>query len=292
MPGMIISLSAVGANALLDWLFIFGGLGLRPLGAEGAAIATSIVRYLMLFGLAFYLLALKDRRALGLFERSAEGVEAVRKLFRIGLPLALSRALEAGAFSALTLIAGMLGSIALAGYQITLNLISLIFMAAVGTSTATMIRVGNAIGRRDALNASRAGWAGVAIVAATMGVAAIVCLALPGALGALYTDDAAVRALAASLIFIAGLFLVFDGAQMVLQGALRGLADIWITSIIQFLSWWGVSVPLGYGLADAVGLGPSGLIWAIFAGAVVSSATLAIRFRALTARATAISQGS
>lgn len=288
MPGMIISLAAVIANALLDWLFIFGGLGLSPLGAEGAALATSIVRYLMLFGLAGYLLALKDRRALGLFMRNPEVGEAVRKLFRFGLPLALSRALEAGAFSALTLIAGLLGAVALAGYQITLNLISLIFMAAVGTSTATMIRVGNAIGRRDALGASRAGWAGVAVIAAAMGIPAVACLAVPGAFAALYTDDAAVRALSASLIFIAGFFLVFDGAQMVLQGALRGLADIWITSIIQFLSWWAVSVPLGYGLAHTAGLGPSGLVWAIFAGAAVSSVTLSLRFRALTARATAL----
>ncbi len=286
-PGMIVSLAAVGANALLDWLFIFGGLGLAPMGAEGAAIATSIVRYLMLFGLAGYVLALKDRRALGLFERSTETAAAVRKLFRIGLPLALSRALEAGAFSALTLIAGLLGVVALAGYQITLNLISLIFMAAVGTSTATMIRVGNAVGRRDALNASRAGWAGVAIIAAAVGVAAIACLAVPGAFAALYSDDQTVRALAASLIFVAGFFLVFDGAQMVLQGALRGLADIWITSIIQFLSWWAVSVPLGYGLALTAGLGPDGLIWAIFAGAMVSSTTLSLRFRALTRRSAA-----
>lgn len=291
MPGMIVSLSAVGANALLDWLFIFGGLGMPALGAEGAAIATSIVRYLMLFGLAGYVLAVEDRRALGLFKPSPATAEAARRLFRIGLPLALSRALEAGAFSALTLIAGLLGAVALAGYQITLNLISLIFMAAVGTSTATMIRVGNAVGRRDALEASRAGWAGVALIAAAMGVAAILCFAAPGALAALYTDDAAVRALAGSLIVIAGAFLVFDGVQMVLQGALRGLADIWITSIIQFLSWWAVSVPLGFGLAHAAGLGPSGLIWAILAGAAVSSATLALRFRALTARAIARSQG-
>ena len=288
LPGMIASLLGVGANALLDWLFIFGGLGLPPLGAEGAAIATSIVRHLMLFGLVGYLLGLKDRRALGLFEKSAATAEAVRKLLRIGLPLALSRAFEAGAFSALTLIAGMLGSVALAGYQITLNFISLVFMVAVGTSTATMIRVGNAVGRRDALEASRAGWAGVAVIAAAMGAAAIVCLVVPGAFAAAYSDDAAVRALAASLIFIAGFFLVSDGAQMVLQGALRGLGDVWVTSIIQFLSWWAVSVPLGYGLAHAAGLGPSGLIWAIFAGAVVSSTTLAIRFRALTARAIAL----
>lgn len=284
LPGMIASLSGVAANALLDWLFVFGGLGLPPLGAEGAAIATSVVRHLMLFGLAGYLLALKDRHAFGLFERNAETAGAVRKLFRIGLPLALSRALEAGAFSALTLIAGMLGAVALAGYQITLNFISLIFMAAVGTSAATMIRVGNAVGRRDALEASRAGWAGVAIIAAAMGVTAIVCLIVPDAVAALYSDEAGVRALSASLIFIAAFFLVSDGAQMVLQGALRGLGDIWVTSIIQFLSWWAVSVPLGYGLAHAAGLGPSGLIWAIFAGAVVSSTTLAIRFRALTAR--------
>jgi len=74
---------------------------------------------------------------------------------------------------------------------------------------------------------------------------------------------------------------------MVLQGALRGLADVWAPSIIQFVSWWCVTLPLGYGLAVGAGLGASGLIWAITAGTIVSSLTLALRFRTLTRRALA-----
>jgi MATE family multidrug resistance protein len=284
VPGMVITLLALAANGLLDWLFIFGGFGLPPMGAEGAAIATSIVRHLMLFGLAGYLLTLEDRRILGLLDWHDTALGVVRKLCRLGLPLALSRALESGAFSALTLIAGLIGPAALAGYQITYNLIGLVFMAAVGTSTATMIRVGNAVGRRDALGASRAGWAGVLVVSAVTALATAVFFAAPAALASLYTDEPGLRALAAALIFIGGFTLVLDGAQMVLQGALRGLADIWTTSLIQFSAWWVVCVPLGYGLALASGLGPSGLIWAILAGAIVASSVSALRFRALTAR--------
>jgi MATE family multidrug resistance protein len=284
VPGMVITLFGLGANVLLDWVFIFGRLGLPPMGAEGAAITTSIVRHLMLFALAGYLLAMRDREALGIFARSRAGLEVVGKLCRLGLPLAISRALESGAFSALTLIAGLIGPAALAGYQITYNLIGLVFMAAVGTATATMIRVGNAVGRRNAREASRAGWAGVLVVSSVTTAAMIVFFAMPEALASLYTDKPALRALVTTLIFIGGFTLILDGAQMVLQGALRGLADIWTTSAIQFSAWWVVCVPLSYGLSLSVGLGPEGLIWAILAGSIVAASTSALRFRVLTAR--------
>ncbi|MGD9538315.1 MAG: MATE family efflux transporter [Alphaproteobacteria bacterium] len=284
VPGMVITFLGLAANGLLDWLFIFGGLGLPPMGAEGAAIATSIVRHLMLFALAGYVLTLRDRKALGLLDWRDTPLSVVRKLCRLGLPLALSRGLETGAFSALTLIAGLIGPAALAGYQITYNLIGLVFMAAVGTGTATMIRVGNAVGRRDALGARRAGWAGVLVVSAVTGAATVVFFSAPAALASLYTDEPALRVIVTTLIFVGGFTLVLDGAQMVLQGALRGLADIWTTMMIQFSAWWVVCVPLGYGLALALGLGPSGLIWAILAGSIVAAGVSALRFRVLTAR--------
>lgn len=284
LPGMIVSLSAVLANALLDWLFIYGGLGLPPLGAEGAAIATSIVRWLMLLGLLAYIARLKDRAALDLGGTWRGLWPNIARLFRLGYPLGLSRGLEAGAFSALTLIAGQIGPLALAGYQITLNLASLVFMSAVGTGSATTVRVGTALGRRDLLEAARAGWAGVMVIAVVMALATIVFLLVPGGIASLYTDDEAVRALTTTLILITAAFLICDGAQMVLQGALRGMADVWVPSIIQFVAWWCVTLPLGYVLAVPGGLGSAGLIWAITAGATVSSITLALRFHRLTRR--------
>jgi MATE family multidrug resistance protein len=150
-----------------------------------------------------------------------------------------------------------------------------------------MIRVGNAVGRGDPRGISYAGWAGVALIALIMAIAMVVFLAIPGTLAVLYTSDGQVSSLAGTLILIAGLLLIFDGAQVVLQGSLRGLADMWVTSGIQFLSWWAVTVPLGYGLVHGLGLGPVGLIWAIFAGALASSSALALRFRALSRRVVA-----
>jgi len=287
LPGMIVSLAAVVGNALLDWLFIYGGLGLPALGAEGAAIATSTMRWLMLFGLLFYILRLKDREALGLNESWSGVGPQLWRLFRLGYPLGLSRGMESGAFSALTLIAGGIGPIALAGYQITLNLASLVFMSAVGTGAATTVRVGQAFGRRQPLDVARAGWAGVFIIGLMMAIAVVIFMALPGGIASLYSDDEGVRALTRTLIMVAAAFLIFDGAQMVLQGALRGLADVWATSLIQFISWWVVTLPLGYVLAVPFDMGAAGLVWSIAAGSIVSSFTLGFRFRTLTRRAQA-----
>ena len=103
-------------------------------------------------------------------------------------------------------------------------------------------------------------------------------------LARLYTDDPAVLPLAASLIGICGIILVFDGTQAVLMGALRGIADVWVPPGLQLISWWAVTVPIGYVLAFVVGIGTDGLMWGILAGALCASVLLSGRFVAVSRR--------
>ena len=151
------------------------------------------------------------------------------------------------------MLAGNLGTVPLAAYQIGYNLIGLVFMVAIGTAAASMIRVGNAVGRRNPTDIARAGWAGVLLIACLMAGFAGPFLGLGMPLAGLYTDDPAVLPLAASLIGICGIILVFDGMQAVLMGALRGIADVWVPPGLQLISWWGITVPIGYVLAFVVG---------------------------------------
>ena len=284
LPVMMLTISAVFANAGLNVIFIYGALGAPEMGAEGAALATSIIRWVMFAVLALYVLRLRDRADLGIAGAIRNFRQTARKLRRIGIPMGTARGLEAAAFSALTMMAGLIGTVSLAGYQIAFNLVALVFMSAIGVAGAGTIRVGNAVGRHNSCDIRRAGWAGLSLICLIMAVFAGLFVGLGTQLADIYTDDAAVVLTAAPLIFIVGLVLVFDGGQAVLMGALRGVADIWLPPFWQFVSWWGVTVPVGYLLAFQAGLGTPGLMWGFMAGAIVSCAGLTLRFAVVSRR--------
>ena len=284
IPGMLLMFGAVLLNALLNWIFIFGNWGGPEMGAEGAAIATSLVRWVMFGALLLVVMRLPDAQALGISRRVPDFWAISKRLRRIGYPLGAARGLETAAFGALVMFAGHLGTVPLAAYQIGYNLIGLVFMIAIGTAAASMIRVGNAVGRRNPTDITRAGWAGVLLIAFLMACLAGPFLGLGMPLAGLYTDDPAVLPLAASLIGICGIILVFDGMQAVLMGALRGVADVWVPPGLQLISWWVVSVPIGYVLAFEVGVGVDGLMWGILGGALSASVLLSARFLAVARR--------
>jgi len=284
IPGMLVMFGAVLLNVLLNWILIFGNWGGPEMGAEGAAIATSLVRWVMFGALLLVVLRLTDAQSLGISQRVSDFWAVSRRLRRIGYPLGAARGLETSAFAALVMLAGHLGTVPLAAYQIGYNLIGLVFMVAIGTAAASMVRVGNAVGRRNATDIVRAGWAGVLVIACLMVCFAGPFIGLGMPLATLYTDDPAVLPLAAPLIGICGIILVFDGMQAVLMGALRGVADVWVPPGLQLISWWCITVPIGYVLAFVVGIGVDGLMWGILAGALSACVLLSGRFLAVARR--------
>ena len=284
LPGMLVMAGAVLLNALLNWVFIYGNLGGPEMGDRGAALATSMVRWLMFAALFVIVIRLPDARMLGLYGPVAGFWKISKRLRRIGYPLGAARGLETAAFSALVLLAGHLGTASLGAYQIGYSLIALVFMCAIGTASASMVRVGNAVGRRNQTDVNRAGWAGVTLIAGLMALFAGPFFGLGGSLARIFSDDPAVLALAAPLLGICGLILVFDGTQAVLIGALRGVADVWVPPGLLLLSWWCITLPIAYLLAFVIGIGVDGLMWGILAGTLCASALLAARFLAVSQR--------
>ncbi len=284
LPVMLLMVVAVIGNAGLNMIFIYGHLGAPEMGAEGAAMATSITRWVMFAVLALYVLGLSDREALGIGGAIRDFRKTAGKLLRIGIPMGAARGMEAAAFSALTMFAGLLGTVQLAGYQIAFNMVALVFMSAIGVAGASTIRIANAVGRRSATDIRRAGWSALTLIFLIMAGFAGLFFAFGTPFVEIYSDDEAVIAVAVQLMFIAGLVLIFDGWQAVLMGALRGMADLWLPPLWQFLSWWGVTVTGAYVLAFEAGLATAGLMWGFLAGAIVSSAGLVIRFILMSRR--------
>ncbi|HEY0780105.1 MAG TPA: MATE family efflux transporter [Gemmatirosa sp.] len=266
-------------NAALNWLLIYGHGGAPALGAVGSAWASTVSRWLMLG--ALYVAARGELRpVLRPWWPGAWHAAALAPALRLGLPLGAQQALEYGAFGAVGLLMGRLGTVPMAGHQATLNLASLTFMVPLGVSAAAAVRVARAVGAGDAPGARRAAGAATAVGVGFMAASAGVLLAAPRALAGLYTDDAGVLALAATLIPIAGVFQVFDGLQVVSLGVLRGLGDTRVPAAVNVVGFWLFGIPLGAWLGLRSGAGPRGLWWGLVAGLAAVGGILALRVRA------------
>jgi len=283
-PGMVIALGACVLDAGLNWILIYGHLGLPAMGAEGAVLSTSITRWAMFGVILTYVLRMPDRDAYGVLAPLGGHFGQMKKLLAIGAPLALSIGFESSTFSAAATFAGWLGPTPLAAYQIAINFNSLVFMLAIGLSTATAVRVANAVGRGDRLGVTRAGWVGTALVVPPMLIGTVVLVAAPRWLAEIYTEDTAVVLLTLPLFAITAWFCVADGLQAVLMGAVRGTADILVPTVIYGLVFWGIGVPLAYVFAFPLSGGIVGLVWGLFTSLIVALLLLAWRFRRLSHR--------
>lgn len=283
-PGLFVMLGGNVANIGLNLWLIYGGLGLPALGADGAVLATAVVRWGIAVALVLYVLRLPDASALNVAGAFTGALEISRKLRRIGYPLGLAQGLESSAFSALTMFAGYLGVTAVAGYQVSMNVIAFCFMGVVGIGTATAVRVGQAVGRRAPQEVALAGWSGLIIVLIYMAVLAIGVAAAPALLGRIFTDDTAVLAIVVPTLLVSAATMLPDGAQGVLMGALRGAGDVWIPTAMHLFSFMAVMVPAAAAFALHFGLGPPGLMLGALCGVTVATALLASRFHIVSRR--------
>jgi MATE family multidrug resistance protein len=246
-------------------------------GAVGSAWATVGARVFLAGAVLAWIFLLRDGAHYGVRKISGPGPN-YRALLAVGVAAAVSQAVEAGAFSAMTVIAGRLGANVVAAYQILLNLMAFVFMVALGLAAATAVLVSEAVGRQAPMDASRAGWTGIGLNAIAMVLLAIGMLVFAEPIGGAYTADTALAALIASLIWIAAIVLHPDGAQVVAASALRARGDNWFPTFSHIAAYAGVMPVLGFWLAERQGMGVAGLLFAIFWASVLSAAVLLLRW--------------
>lgn len=282
-PVMICGLLALAANFVLVYALMNGRFGLPAMGVVGAGIGTAIVLWLMPAGLALWMWRRPRYAALALFQRTHVAIaEGARDILRIGLPVGIAFLLEVGVFSVAGLLMARFSATAVAAHQVAITFAAFTFMMPVGIALATTARVGQAAGARDATGVRLRGRVGITLALLIMVPPALLMIAAPQWIVALYTDDPAVTSLAESLLRLAGLWQLWDGLQVAAGGALRGLKDTRMTMWICVLAYWLVALPLGYSLGFNAGLGPPGLWWGLVAGLVVAAVALNLRFYVLT----------
>jgi MATE family multidrug resistance protein len=267
-------------NFALDWTLIYGHAGFPALGTQGSAIATAVSRWLMFVLLASF--GWKQLRgALRPWRPESFRIAPMLRMLRIGMPVGFQGWLEIAVFSGGAVALGWFGTVPLAAHEIAINLAALTFMFPMGVSAAAAAMVGRAIGRQDLSGAKRGAVAALAVGMSFMAIAAILFLTIPRSLAMIFVRDPATVATAASLIFIGGVFQLFDGAQTVATGILRGTGDTKIPMLLHLAAFWGIGVPLCLWLAFHLGFGPQGVWWGyVFALAVAAMLQLArVRWR-------------
>lgn len=277
-----VTVAAAVANGLVNYALIFGNWGAPELGVVGAAIASLVVQVISLAGVMIYAAVVLPEHTL--FARLwRPDWEAFAHVFRLGLPIGITNLAEVGLFAASSLMMGWLGTIQLAAHGIALQLASLTFMVHLGLSNAATVRAGNAIGRKDAEHLAKGAQVAILMSFATAVCAVVVFLSYPEFLLGLFLNPdepnrMVILTAGVALLYMAALFQIVDGAQVMALGLLRGVKDTRAPMIIAAISYWIIGVPCGYVLGFSLGWGGVGVWLGLVVGLTAASILLMWRF--------------
>jgi MATE family multidrug resistance protein len=277
-PMMIIQVAGLLFNILLNYVFMFGKLGVTAMGAVGAGWATAAVMWINLFMLVVYILGHHRYAEIWQAEKVSIDWQRTREMIRLGLPIALTLVNEIGMFSAVGLLMGSLGVIEVAAHQIAINFAGMMFMIPLGISAATTIRVGHALGEQRPLDARFRGLAGISLAGMCMFVTASIMLLIPDMITSIYSNDAAVTEMAVGLLFMAAIFQLSDGIQVSAAGALRGVKDTLFPLLVSVVAYWFVGLPFSYYLGISQQFGPQGLWVGLVASLTLAALWMVWRF--------------
>jgi MATE family multidrug resistance protein len=277
----LIAMAVIGVvcNIIGNWIFMWGNLGVPELGATGCGLATALSWWVMYFALRRHLRRHAYYAPFALvapFERPAW--PELRELALLGLPIGVMVFMESSLFTAAALILGTLGAEVVAGHQIALNWAAFMFMVPLGLGMAATIRVGHALGGKSRADARFRGWVGIGAAVGFMAGSALFVLGARGTIVAVYTEDAAVAAVAYALLVWAAAFQLADGIQVSAASVLRGYKDTRWPAAITVFAYWGVGLPLCFWLGLQRGLGPEGVWMGLTAGLVAAAGLLVWRF--------------
>lgn len=269
-PIMFALISANLVNLVGDWALIYGHLGFPAMGITGSGWSTCAARIYMAVALLFTILYVESQRG-PLTWAGAIGLDWKRvwALLRLGAPAAIQILLEIGAFAAAAALCAKLGPVSLAGHEIALNCAALTFMVPLGISSAAAVRVGYQLGQDDSTHARLAGWSAIVLGAVFMTSTGLVFVSIPRQIARLFSPDAAVVRVGATLLLVAAAFQLFDGLQTVATGALRGTGNTRTPMLANLVAYWFIGLPVGYVLAFRFRLGALGIWIGLCIGLVI-----------------------
>lgn len=274
-------------NIILNYVFIKGLFGISPMGVQGSALASLIARIFMMVFLYFVLLKQeKTRRYIKDFSLKISSFSKAmfEKMLKLGIPTALQMFFEVTAFAAAAFICGLVSANDIASHQIALSMASFTFNLCIGFSVASTVMIGRKLGEHNLLALRNVGINNLKIAFLFMLFCGFVFIVFRNVLPTFFTqkEDIEVINLASNLLIIAALFQLSDGIQVTALGSLRGIQDVKIPSLITFVAYWVVTIPLGYFLCVTQKMGAFGMWIALGLGLTISAVLLVYRFLSLS----------
>jgi MATE family multidrug resistance protein len=292
-PTMYMGLLGVMLNVPLNYVLMFGKLGLPALGAEGCGVATSIVIWAQLLMMFFYVRWHAHFKEFELFRCwDWPQWEAISKLLKIGLPIGTGIFVEGSLFIGAALLIARLGALPASAHLIAINYSALMFMVPLGLASAVTTRVGNALGRGEPEAARYAGLIGLVIVLFTQTLSAASMIFIPEFIVRIYTNDPAITAIAVGLLFYSAIFQYADGIQICAAGALRGLKDTVVPMFINMVSYLLVGLSVGYYLTFNKAMGPAGMWIGMIVGLSFGAVLLLGRFLSKSRQLTRVNESN
>ena len=258
-PVMVLAWVGLVVNGFLNWVLIYGHFGAPAMGGAGCGWATGIGMWVSMGALGLWTARAAAYKPFYVWrDWRWPAWSEQKRLLKLGLPMGGAGFAEVAAFCSIGILVGRFGDVQIAAHLIALNASALVFMFPMGFSSAITVRVGHALGAGDARAARHAAWCGI-------GVALLFAFLMMGPIvlarhevAALYSSDAAVQALAASLLLFAAFWQLFDATQVTAIGALRGYKTTVLPMVLMLVAFWGLGIPVGIWLGwfGAFGSGP------------------------------------
>lgn len=276
---IIITLLNIGLN----WVLIFGHIGLPALGLMGAGIASSVACAAGFFLFVLYIKMDEHASRFDVFSRlHVPDWERFKEMLQLGWPISITISFEGMLFNAVVFIVGVIGVAQQAAYQVALNVASCAFMMPYGMAMAGSVRIGLARGAKNKAAEKRASTTTIAACVIAIGIAAIPIGLNPDFFASLYlsvesADKKMVYALVVSFLPIAVGFMFFDSVQVACNQLLRGLKDVRWPMFLTGASYWLIGFPVAYYLALHTSLGAKGAWYGLMAGLIAASISLGIR---------------
>lgn len=282
---MLITIGSNLLNILLNYLMIFGYWGFPEMGLMGSCWASFISRVAMAIAMFYYVYYNRHFKIYWQgFQMRTISKALVKKILAIGIPSGLQWVFEVGAFAFAVVMIGWISPDAQAAHQIALSIAASTYMMASGLSAAASVRVGNQLGLKSREGVRTAGFSAFVMVLVFMGLMAVLFIVFQHFLPTLFSKESNVISIAASLIVIAAFFQLSDGVQVLGLGALRGIKDVKIPTIITLIAYWAIGLPMSYVFGFQMNLGVEGIWYGLSLGLTVAAVFLLWRFNYVSKR--------
>lgn len=284
-PAMFITVATGLLNILLNYIMIFGHWGFPAMGLMGSCWASFISRVVMalsMFAYVFY--HKKFHRYTRSFNLKSVSTTLLKKILALGIPSGLQWVFEVGAFAFAVIMIGWISPNAQAAHLVALSLASVTYMMASGLSAAAAVRVGNQLGLKSRHGVRMAGFSVFILVTIFMSCMATCFIVFKNLLPTLFTTNQEVIEVASSLLIVAAFFQLSDGVQVVALGALRGIRDVKVPTIITLIAYWIIALPMSYVFAFKFNMGILGIWYGLFLGLTSAAVLLFLRFNKVSKR--------